>query len=269
MAYITRHTTGWHKPFIRRKVPVLARALGVDRRTIARALARLRAEGKVYTYRRRRCLELGLAPKPETPPPPAVIHDRTGDVIGHLLSYQDIERNTVQGEANTPKNEVRQRTLPHRGSRTGLQPVLLPIANVKNNGVPAPASAEPSPAPLANFRDVPERIKRSEDGPPPPRAPRRHCVDAGSASWTFEVLPPDVLKSRKPRPQEEEKAKHLLDPQPAEYMLSLEEGNERFAAVLAELRAKPKNTRENHQTSSEAYHQALERRRRRTRYGGE
>ena len=253
------------------KISTLARVLGVSYRTIAYALARLRDEGKVFTYRCGHYLELGLAPKSEAPLP---ILDKTGKPIGNILADQEIERNTVQDEANTPKIEVRQRTLPHRGSRTGLQPVLLPIANVKNNGAPAPAPAEPSPAPLDTFLDTfwgetPKRTKRSEDGPPPPRTPRQHRVDAGSVAWTFEVLPPGVSINHRQRPQEEEKAKHLLDPQPAEYMLSLEEGNERFAAVLAELRAKPNNTHQNHQTSSEAYHQALERRRRRTRYGGE
>ncbi len=244
---------------------MLARALGVNRRTIARALARLRAEGKVYTYRRRRCLELGLAPKPETPPPPAVIHDRTGDdVIGHLVSYQDIERNTVQDEANTPKIEVRQRTLPNK-TGTGLQPVPV-IANLKReNGTPGTALAEPTPAPFDTFWDeTPRRTKRSEDGPPPPRTPRRHCVDAGSVAWTFKVLPPGVLKNRRQRPQEKEKAELQLD-LPPERMLSREEGNEGFAAIMAMLKANlaaPKFT----PFAPEAYAQALEARRRQADY---
>ena len=140
-------------------------------------------------------------------------------------------------------------------------------ANVgEGNGAPAPATAEPSPAPLLDddFWNMPKHTPSSE-GRPPPRAPRHHHVDAGSASWTFTILPPDVLKNRKPRPQEKEKAESQLD-LPPERFLSLEEGVKLLDDALVVLRAEaaaPKFT----PFKPEAYAQdALEARRRQARY---
>ena len=312
LTFITHEVRRWagKKPLFRDYHHAeLAEECGCSVRTIIRAVQWLHANGKLHVERTGRRNRYHLhAPVEKVEAPLVLLVDNPRSdrsVTSEVTEVSPIEPDenlsnsvpddTSEAPVSSPKELTKERSLrggvpprpprakggtptPSKASITSQELDEL-FSNVgETDGVPVPATAEPSPAPLDTFWDETlRRIKRSGDGPPPPRAPRHHHVNAGSASWTFEVLTPgvevlplDVLKSRKPRPQEEEKAKHLLDPQPAEYIpMSYEEGCRKFAAVLAELGAKPKNTRENHQTSSEAYHQALERRRRRTRYGEE
>ena len=133
---------------------------------------------------------------------------------------------------------------------------------------PLEEQAEPTPAFLDNdFWDVVTPKRGPGKGAPPPRKPRHHQVNAGGVAWTFEILAPSISKSQKQEPQEEDKTEPQLA-LPPERFLSLEEGNERFAAIRAMI-AEKVAAQEHRPSTTEVFNRAIETRRRRTRYGGE
>ena len=280
----------------------LAEECGCGVSSISRAVAWLRDNGKLYIVRtgRRNRYHLHAPPAiiedrlPEDAPMSKSEHSECSEVnIGkpdeNLSNI--VSDDTSQAPAPSPKE---QRTN-NKGYRGGVAvgsskadgtatptPPITPSttqelkqssANVgEGNGAPAPAPAEPSPAPLDTFLatfwdETPRRTKRSEDGPPPPRTPRRHCVGAGSVAWTFTLLQPSVSINHRQRPQEE-KAESQLD-LPPERFLSREEGVKLLDDALVMLKAQaaaPKFT----PFTPEAYaQQALEARRRQARYRDE